>query len=220
MNYPRAIVAGFIAWLCVVITFYVLEHIPFFKESATVQAFIAAFTIIFYAWFAAWFYYKKAVKKSGLLEGIVITGTPLILDVLVTIPLIEIPKGSSYEAFFSNPLLWILAVLNVLTVFVYFKSPPCQAKTNMPHFYTHPVCDKQIGFFYGMPRRKSGSGYSLNFLFRFSSQKDTAAIPHAAIVSIRNFHVIRYDIFPEMSFRKQIFKTEFSYIYFSLKSKK
>jgi hypothetical protein len=32
----------------------------------------------------------------------------------------------------------------------------------------------------GMSRRKSGSGYSLNLLFRFSSQKDIAAIPHAA----------------------------------------
>ncbi|MFB9108540.1 DUF5367 family protein [Flavobacterium gyeonganense] len=121
MNYPRSILAGIIAWLCVVITFYVLEHIPFFKKSTTAQAFIAAFTIIFYAWFAAWFYYKKAAKKSGLLVGIVITGTALVLDVLVTVPLIEIPKGSSYQAFFSNPILWILAVINVLTVYVYLK---------------------------------------------------------------------------------------------------
>jgi len=30
-----------------------------------------------------------------------------------------------------------------------------------------------------MSRRKSEPGYSLNLLFRFSSQKDTAAIPHA-----------------------------------------
>jgi len=121
MNYPRSILAGIIAWLCVVITFYVLEHIPLFKKSTTAQAFIAAFTIIFYAWFAAWFYYKKAAKKSGLLAAIVITGTALVLDVLVTVPLIEIPKGSSYQAFFSNPLLWILAVINVLTVYVYLK---------------------------------------------------------------------------------------------------
>ncbi|HEX8014422.1 MAG TPA: DUF5367 family protein [Flavobacterium sp.] len=128
MNYPRAILAGVIAWLCVVITFYVLEHIPFFNKSMTTQAFIAAFTIIFYAWFAAWFYFKKAAKQLGFQAGIVITGTALILDVLVTVPLIEIPKGSSYEAFFSNPLLWILAVLNVLTVFVYFKSPPMSSQ--------------------------------------------------------------------------------------------
>lgn len=121
MNYPRSILAGAIAWLCVVITFYILEHIPLFKESTTAVAFIAAFTIIFYAWFAAWFYYKKAAKKSGLLAGIVITGTALVLDVLVTVPLIEIPKGKTYQAFFSNPLLWILAVINVLTVFVYLK---------------------------------------------------------------------------------------------------
>ncbi|WP_163410510.1 DUF5367 family protein [Flavobacterium ajazii] len=121
MNYPRALLAGVIAWLCVVMTFYVLEHIPFFKESETVQAFIAAFTIIFYAWSAAWFYYKKAAKKSGLKAGIVITGTALLLDLLVTVPFIEIPKGNGYQTFFSNPLLWILAVINVFTVYVYLK---------------------------------------------------------------------------------------------------
>ena len=121
MNYPRAFLAGVIAWLCVVITFYVLEHIPFLKKSTTAQTFTAAFTIIFYAWFTAWLYYKKAAKKSGFLVGIIITGTALVLDVLVTVPLIEIPKGSSYQAFFSNPLLWILAIINILTVYVYSK---------------------------------------------------------------------------------------------------
>ena len=121
MNYVRAILSGTIAWLCVVITFYILENIPFFKESLTGQAIIAAFTIIFYAWFAAWFYYKKAEKKWGLQAGIVIIATAIILDALLTVPLIEIPKGNSYQAFFSNPLLWILAVINVITVFTYWK---------------------------------------------------------------------------------------------------
>jgi lysylphosphatidylglycerol synthetase-like protein (DUF2156 family) len=121
MNYPRAIFSGTIAWFCVVITFYVLENIPVFKESLTLQGFIAAFTIIFYAWFAAWFYYKKAEKKSGFQTGIVITSTTLILDILITVPFIEIPKGGSYQAFFSNPLLWVLVVINILTVFMYWK---------------------------------------------------------------------------------------------------
>jgi hypothetical protein len=38
---------------------------------------------------------------------------------------------------------------------------------------------KASWIFYGMTRRKSGSVYPLNLLFRFSSQKDIAAIPHA-----------------------------------------
>jgi hypothetical protein len=121
MNFLRAIFSGIISWLCVVITFYILENIPFFKQSLTAQAIISVFAIVFYAWFAAWLYYKKAEKKLGLQTGIVITSTAIILDVLITVPLIEIPKGSSYQAFFSNPLLWILSVINVITVFVYWK---------------------------------------------------------------------------------------------------
>nr|WP_315151723.1 DUF5367 family protein [uncultured Flavobacterium sp.] len=121
MNWGRAIVSGTIAWFCVVITFYVLENIPIVQKSSTAMAIVAAFTIVFYAWFAAVFYYKKAEKKYGLQAGIVITATALILDALITVPFIEIPKGSSHQAFFSNPLLWILAIINVITVFVYWK---------------------------------------------------------------------------------------------------
>lgn len=121
MNWGRAILSGTIAWLCVVLTFYVLENIHFIQKSSTSLAIIVSFSIVFYAWFSAAFYYKKAEKKFGLQAGIVITATALILDTLITVPFIEIPKGSSYQAFFSNPLLWILAIINVITVFVYFK---------------------------------------------------------------------------------------------------
>ena len=121
MNWGRAILSGTIAWLCVVLTFYVLENIPFFQKSSTMLAIIAVFAIVLYAWFAAMIYYKNAEKESGLLAGIVITATALILDVFITVPFIEIPKGSSYQAFFSNPLLWILVIINVSTVFVYWK---------------------------------------------------------------------------------------------------
>ena len=65
MNYLRAVLSGAIGWLCLVITFYILENIPLFKQSLTAQGIIAAFSIVFYAWFAAWFYYKKAEKKMG-----------------------------------------------------------------------------------------------------------------------------------------------------------
>lgn len=121
MNWGRAILSGTIAWFCVVITFYILENIPFVQKSSIALVLIAAFSIVFYAWFAAVFYYKKADKKFGLQAGIVITATALILDAVITVPFIEIPKGNSYQAFFSNPLLWILAIINILTVYVYWK---------------------------------------------------------------------------------------------------
>lgn len=121
MNWGRAILSGTIAWFCVFITFYILENIPFVQKSSTALAFIATFTIIIYAWFAAMIYYKNANKESGLEAGIIITATALILDAIITVPFIEIPKGSSYQAFFSNPLLWILVIINILTVYVYWK---------------------------------------------------------------------------------------------------
>ena len=121
MNYLRAILAGTMSWFCVVMTFYILEHISIIRESLNLQSLIAIFAIIFYGLLAAAFYYKKAEKKSGFQAGIVITATALILDVLITVPFIEIPKGGSYYDFFSNPILWILVAVNIMTVFVYQK---------------------------------------------------------------------------------------------------
>jgi hypothetical protein len=121
MNYSRAIVSGLIVWLCVSVSFYVLEHIPVINKSYNTQIIIIGLLILLYAWIAAGFYYKKGDKTPGLQVGIIISLTAILLDIAITVPLVEIPKGNSYQDFFSSPALWILSILNALTVFFYWK---------------------------------------------------------------------------------------------------
>ena len=48
--------------------------------------------------------------------------TAILLDVIITVPLVEIPyNGGSYQAFFTNPLLWILVIENVAVVYFYWR---------------------------------------------------------------------------------------------------
>ncbi|KAF2517008.1 DUF5367 family protein [Flavobacterium foetidum] len=121
MNYFRAILSGLIVWCCIAVSFTVLEHIPFIRESQNTQAFLASFLIIPYAILGASFYYKKENKTSGLRLGLIMSCTAILMDAIVFVPLVEIPKGNSYQDFFTNPLLWILAFLNAMTVFLYWK---------------------------------------------------------------------------------------------------
>lgn len=121
MQYIRAIFSGFILWLCVSISFYLLDSLTFLKNNLWTQAAIVMVLIVFYAIAAAKFYYRKKYNTNGFILGILISGTALALDVFITVPFVEIPNGRSYESFFTSPILWILAFLSTLSVYVYWK---------------------------------------------------------------------------------------------------
>ncbi len=77
--------------------------------------------IVFFAIGSAKFYYSKNYNMSGLQLGIIMSLTALFLDVLITVPFVEIPNGRSYESFFTSPVLWILALVNAFSVFLWEK---------------------------------------------------------------------------------------------------
>lgn len=121
MNYIKALLAGILVWLSVIITFFIMENIPVIKDFFVAQAAIIIIAIVFYALLSAAIYYRKEDKPNGLLLGIVIAATALLLDVLITVPFIEIPNGRSYQTFFSNPLLWLLVSITVFSVYFYWR---------------------------------------------------------------------------------------------------
>ncbi|MFD1602420.1 DUF5367 family protein [Flavobacterium artemisiae] len=122
MNYLRAVLSGIILWISVAVTFFILEHTPIIKDSLNIQTVIICLFIIFYSSIGASFYYKKSISISGFQVGVIMSLTAILLDALVFVPLVEIPKGNTYQDFFSNPLLWILAILNIVTVYFYSKT--------------------------------------------------------------------------------------------------
>lgn len=126
MKYTRALFSGFLVWLFVSISFYLLENIVILKDQFLIQAAIVMMLIALYASGAAKFYYKKNYRTNALTLGVVMSGTALLLDLLITVPLVEIPNGRGYQSFLSSPVLWILAFVNTMTV--YFYSPKKQIK--------------------------------------------------------------------------------------------
>ncbi|WP_125720319.1 DUF5367 family protein [Flavobacterium ustbae] len=121
MKYFRAILSGLILWICVAVSFFILEHTPVIKESLSMQTFIICILIVFYSLAGAAFYYKKGNTMPGFKVGLIMSLTAILMDILIFVPLVEIPKGNTYQDFFSNPLLWILATLNVAIVYLYWK---------------------------------------------------------------------------------------------------
>jgi len=121
MKYLKILLPGTIVWLCVSVSFYVLSFVPLINGSFKSQAVIVMIFIVLYANESALFYYKKGIKLHGLLLGMIMSLTALVLDALITVPFIEIPNGRSYYSFFSSSVLWILAGINSITVYCFWR---------------------------------------------------------------------------------------------------
>jgi len=121
MNKIRAILAGALVWVFVFISFMVLAYVPIIKDSMNQQSLIMSILIIPFALLGASTYYKNGYKDNGFIIGIIMVVTALTLDALITVPLVFMPNGGSYQSFYTYPLLWLLVAVNLATVYVYWK---------------------------------------------------------------------------------------------------
>lgn len=121
MNKIRAISTGALIWLFIFITFASLSYVPVIKHSLTQQALIVGVLIIPFAFLGASLFYKNGNKLHGLVTSVIMSITAIILDALITVPLVEIPKGGSYESYFTFPLFWLLVAINTATIYLYWK---------------------------------------------------------------------------------------------------
>jgi hypothetical protein len=120
MKTQRAILSGALVWILVLTLFGVMDLVPYAHASTLLQGIIASILIVPFALIAARFYYKGGDQTNGLSVGLVMIATALMLDVLITVPLIEQPyHGTNHRQFFSNPLLWTIVaeVLIVTTLY-------------------------------------------------------------------------------------------------------
>jgi hypothetical protein len=120
MKIIRAILTGALVWVFIFTAFAGVGHISIIKDSLNMQALIVGILIIPFATCGAYIYYKNGNKDHGFMVGFTMVITAFLLDALITVPLLEIPNGRSYQSFFSYYGLWMLAAVNVATVFIYW----------------------------------------------------------------------------------------------------
>ncbi|MCU0429082.1 MAG: DUF5367 domain-containing protein [Cytophagaceae bacterium] len=120
MNNIRAISTGAMIWLFIFITFSILSYVPSIKDSLHIQTLIVAIFIIPFAAFGAYVFYKNGNNLNGLMAGTIMSATAIVLDAVITVPLVELPKGGSYESFFTFPLFWLLVAINTTTIYFYW----------------------------------------------------------------------------------------------------
>jgi len=123
MKIVRASLIGSVVWTVIFCLFTLLSILPITKDSQTLQALIVGICIIPSAYIGAKIYYKNGNSGNGLIIGLIMVTTALILDALITVPLVEIPynKGD-YLTFFSSTILWFLVSINIVVIYYYWKT--------------------------------------------------------------------------------------------------
>jgi hypothetical protein len=122
MKTGRAILSGALIWLLVLILFGVMDAVPATHHSQLLQAIIVCVSIIPFSLLGARIYYKTGDRSRGLSVGLVMVGTALLLDALITVPLVEQPYHNiDHYQFFTNPLLWTIVIEDLLVIWLYYK---------------------------------------------------------------------------------------------------
>ncbi len=124
MKIVRAITSGILVWALILSVFTVTSFIPTITQTAMLQWLVVGAFIVPFAWGGAAIYYrqKEMADVHGLISGAIMLTTALLLDALITVPFIEIPyNGSSYAAFFSNSMLWVLVAENIAVIYFYWR---------------------------------------------------------------------------------------------------
>ncbi|MEN8788376.1 MAG: DUF5367 family protein [Flavobacteriaceae bacterium] len=120
MKTIRALLTATTVWILGVSTFIISYYVPL-MDDLDLQANIAlSLSLIPLGWLGSRFYYLKYQQPNGFVFGLVMVFTAIILDALLTVPLMILPIGGTYLEFFSAPAFWLIATEYYLVVLLYW----------------------------------------------------------------------------------------------------
>jgi len=116
----RPLLAGTIVWSLIFSSFLLMSILPEFQESKNLQNITILILIVPFVILANRFYYRDNNQLNGFYLGFLIIICCLVLDALITLPLVILPEGGSYSEFYTDPGLIIMGAEILLVSYFYF----------------------------------------------------------------------------------------------------
>lgn len=129
MNTIKTILVGAAIWLGGVCIYTISYVIPILKDVELQANISLAIGLIPIAWFAARFYFKKESLSHSVKAAFSMLLTAILLDVLITVPLLIIPYGGSYQSFFTGFSFWLIAAEYLSVILFYARMKANKIKT-------------------------------------------------------------------------------------------
>ncbi len=128
MDYKRAIRTAAIIWTIAVLFFIIAGNFTILENPELQGNLTLAFVLLPLTWYGAKYYYKKAVNTPGYLLAMVMISITILLDAIITVPVLIIPMGGTYEAFFGSLGFWLIAIeyVSMVVLFDLFRNKKIQ----------------------------------------------------------------------------------------------
>ena len=104
-----SIVCAILVWILGVSFYLVSFFTPVLENSDLQSNIVIALAIIPSASLGTYLFYKKSYRKPSIV-ALTFIGVSVVLDSLITVPLVIIPDGGSYSTFFGDPMFYTLIV--------------------------------------------------------------------------------------------------------------
>lgn len=121
MKTLRTIGIGTLIWVLGVTLYTLSFFIPIMKNAESQANLVLFLGIVPIVWLGCQLYYRNNREAHGLLLGLVFFGISGILDALITVPLLVVPNGGSYQSFFMDINFWLIGLEFILVSVLYWS---------------------------------------------------------------------------------------------------
>jgi hypothetical protein len=125
------IISAIIVYALGVTAFVVSYFFPVMSDPDLQANWVLSIALIPSAALGAHIYYRKGHMTNGFVLGVLMFLIAMILDTLITVPLLIMPHGGNHITFFTDPGFWLIAVEYVSVVAAYWQIEEAVKKTQV-----------------------------------------------------------------------------------------
>jgi hypothetical protein len=114
-------ISAVIVWTIGVTAFVASYFVPLMSDADLQANWVLSLTLIPSAALGAHIYYRNGHKTNGFVLGASMFLVTMILDALITVPVLIVPYGGDHISFFTNLGFWLIAAEYVSVVAAYWQ---------------------------------------------------------------------------------------------------
>ena len=121
LNIKSAAISAAIVWSIGVMAFVSSYFVPVMSDPDQQANWVLSLVLIPVATLGAHIYYRKGHHTNGFLLGTTMFIVAMVLDALITVPVLVLPNGGTYAGFFTDTAFWLIAVEYISVVAAYWQ---------------------------------------------------------------------------------------------------
>ncbi|MEL6926225.1 MAG: DUF5367 family protein [Bacteroidota bacterium] len=133
IHFKSVFISALIVYAIGVTSFVVSYFVPIMEDADLQANWVLSIMIIPAACLGAHLYYRKGHYTNGFVLGAVMFLVAMILDALITVPLLIIPHGGNHLDFFTDPGFWLIAIEYLSVVVAYWQIEKAVKRTQLSH---------------------------------------------------------------------------------------